>query len=197
MIWSSASHNGKYWHFGHISQEWHKPWKSWHCDNTQCNYSIPKAQTHWYTLWEDNICLGQGLLCYFLLCTLLTTCNHVFAIFLHSPASCGPIFFFLMNHTRWTYEIEWQPLIDLMKIFCNLGNQIGWPWHGLQPHTMENIGILAISHKSGWNHEKVGTMTILNVNTPFQRLRHMHIPYGKIISAWAKDWYVILYWAHQ
>ena len=195
MTWHSASHNGKYWPFGHISQEWLKPWKSWHCDNTQWNYSIWMAQTHSYTLWEDNICLGHGLLCYFLLSTQLTTCNNVFAIFLPSPASCGQIFFFHMNHTRWTYKIEWQPLIDLLEMFCNLANQIGPPWHGIQPHTMENIGILAILHQSGTNKEKVGTVTILKVITPFKRLRPIHIPYGKTIYAWAMDCYLIFYWA--
>ena len=61
---------------------------------------------------------------------------------------------------------------------------------------MENIGILAISHKSGTNHEKVGTVTILNVITLFQRLRPNDIPYGKTVSAWAMDWSPIFYIAH-
>ena len=57
-------------------------------------------------------------------------------------------------------------------MFCNLGNQIGHPLHDLQPHTMENIGIFAISRQaqeSGTNHEKVGTVAvaILNVITLF------------------------------
>jgi len=42
---------------------------------------------------------------------------------------------------------------------------------------------LAISHKSATNQEKVGTVTIFNVNTPFQRLRSIDIPYGKTIFA--------------
>ena len=140
--------------------------------------------------------MGHGLLSYFLFSTLITTYNLVFAIFLPSPASNRPIFFFIMNHTTWTYKIEWQPLLNLMEMFCNLGNQIGCPWHGLQPHTMENIGILAISHNSGTNHEKVGTVTIFNVITPFQRLRPIDIPYGKTISAWTMDCYLIFYSAH-
>jgi hypothetical protein len=196
MTWAAASHNPKYWHFGHLIPKWHCPWKRWHCDNTQCKHSIPKAQTHWYILWEDNICLGHGLLSYFLVSTLITTCNQDFAIFLASPAWCVPIFFFLLTHTNWTDEIEYQPLIDLMEMFCNLGNQIGRPWHGLQPHTMKNIGILAILQENGTAHEKVGSVTILNVNTPFQRLRPIDISYGKTISAWAMDCYLDFYSAH-
>ncbi len=92
-----------------------------------------------------------------------------------------------MNHTKCTHEIQYQPLIDLMEMFCNIGNKICPPSHGLQPHTTKNIGILAILHQSGTAHEKVGPVTILNVNTPFQRLRHIHIPYGKTMSAWAMD----------
>ena len=72
-------------------------------------------------------------------------------------------------------------------MICNLGNQIGPPSEGLQPHTTKNIGILAILHQSSTAHEKVGPVTILNVNTPFQRLGPIHIPYGKAISAWAMD----------
>ena len=84
-------------------------------------------------------------------------------------------------------------------MFCNLGNQIGPPSHGLQPHTTKNIGILAspILHQSGTAHEKVGSVTILNVNIPFQRLRPFHIPYGKTITAWAMDCYIIFYSAHS
>ena len=26
------------------------------------------------------------------------------------------------NHTKWTYEIQYKTLIDLMVMFCNLGN---------------------------------------------------------------------------
>ena len=85
-----------------------------------------------------------------------------------------------------------------MEMFCNIGNLIGPPSHGLQPHTTENTGILAILHQSGTDHEKVGPVTILNVNTPFQRLRPIHIvPYGKTISAWAMDCYLIFYSAHS
>jgi hypothetical protein len=102
-----------------------------------------------------------------------------------------PIFFFLLTHTKWTDEIECQPLIDPMEMFCNLGNQIGPSSHGLQPHTTQNIGILAISYQSGTAHEKVGTVTIFNVNTSFQRLRPIDISYGKTISAWAMDCYLI------
>ena len=133
--------------------------------------------------------MGHGLLSYFLLSTLITTYNLVFAIFLPSTTSCVSIFFFTMNHTKWTYDIQFQSLIDLMEMFCNIvGNKIGPPSHGLQPHTTKNIGILAILHPSGTDHEKVGPVTILNVNTPFQRLRPIHTgPYGKTISAWAMD----------
>ena len=76
-------------------------------------------------------------------------------------------------------------------MFYNLGNQMGPPRHGLQPHTTQNIGILAISYQSGTAHEKVVTVTIFNVKTPFQGLRPIHIPYGKTISAWAMDCYLI------
>ena len=93
--------------------------------NSQCKHSIPKAQTHLYTLWEDNICLSHGLVLYFLHATHITTYNHVFTIFLPSAASCMPIFFFIMNYTKWTYESEWQLLMDLMEMICNLGNQLG------------------------------------------------------------------------
>ena len=84
--------------------------------------------------------------------------------------------------------------MDLMEMFCNLGNQIGPLWHWLQPHTTKHIGIWATSHQrqSVTAHEKVGPVTILNVNTPFQRLRPIYIPYGKTISAWAMDCYLIL-----
>jgi hypothetical protein len=69
-----------------------------------------------------------------------------------------------MNRTKWKYEIQYKPLIDLMKMFCNLGNQIGPLWHWLQPYTTKNIGILASLHQSGTaQHEKVGPVTILNV----------------------------------
>ena len=74
-----------------------------------------------------------------------------------------------------------------MVIFYDIGNKIRPPGHALQPHTTKNIGILAILHQSDTNHEKVGTVTILNVNTPFQRLRPNDIPYGKTISAWTMD----------
>jgi hypothetical protein len=47
------------------------------------------------------------------------------------------------------------------------------------------IDILAISHQSGTSHVKDGTESTFNVNTPFQRLRPIDIPYGKTISAWA------------
>ena len=146
MTWAAASHNQKYWYISHLTPKWHSQWKSWPSDNNQCQYSIPKAHTHSYTLWEDNISLGHGLLSYFLLSTLITTYNLVFATSLPSRASCVTIFFFIMimNHTKWTYGIECQPLIDLMEMFWNPGNQIGPPWDWLQPHTTKNIGILAI-----------------------------------------------------
>jgi hypothetical protein len=94
-----------------------------------------------------------------------------------------------MNHTKWTYEIQCQPLIDLIEMCCKLGNQIGSLEDYLQPHTTKNIGILAILHQTsaGTALEKVGPVTILNVQygTPFQRLKPIHIPYGKRISALA------------
>jgi hypothetical protein len=34
-----------------------------------------------------------------------------------------------------------------------------------------------------YTKEKVGSVTIFNVNTPFQRLRSIDIPYGKTIFA--------------
>jgi hypothetical protein len=130
---------------GHLTpKKWHRPWRSWPSDNTQCQYSILKVQTQSYTLWEDNICLGHELLSHFIFITLITTYNLVFAIFLPSRASCMPIFFFIMNHTKWTHGIECQPLIDLMEMICNLGNQIGPQSHGLQPHTTKNISIFGI-----------------------------------------------------
>jgi hypothetical protein len=61
---------------------------------------------------------------------------------------------------------------------------------------MKNIGILAILQENCTAHEKVGSVTILNVNTQFQRLRPIDISYGKTISAWAKDCYLDFYSAH-
>jgi hypothetical protein len=40
-----------------------------------------------------------------------------------------------------------------------------------------------LSHYTGSTNEKVGTGPIFNIKTPFQRLKHIHIPYGKTISA--------------
>ena len=90
----------------------------------------------------------------------------------------------LLIDVLWTHEIQYQPWIDLMEIFCNLGNQIGPSWRWLQPCTTKNIGILTILHQSGTAHEKVDpAVTILNVNTSLQRLRPIYISYGKTISA--------------
>ena len=52
-----------------------------------------------------------------------------------------------------------------MEIFYNLGNQIGPPGHGMQPHRTKNIGIVTILQQSGTVHDiPVGPVTILNVN---------------------------------
>ncbi len=41
----SASHNRKYWYLVNLTQKWQKQWKHCSSDNSQCQYSIPKAQT--------------------------------------------------------------------------------------------------------------------------------------------------------
>ena len=168
------------------------PLKRWHSTNIWCKHSTPKAQTHSYTLWEHNICLSHGLVLYFLLSILINTYSLVFVVIsLPIAALCVPIFFFLMNHTKWLYKNLSQPLKDLMQMFCNLWIKIGGPWHGLQPHTFKNIDSLGLSPKSGPAHEKDGTVPIFNVTTPFQSLRPNHIHFGKILSVWAMDWFFI------
>ena len=81
-------------------------------------------------------------------------------------------------------------------MFCNLGNQIGGPSHGLEPHTSKNIDFWALSCRRGPDHKKVGTGPTFNINTSFQRLRHIDISYGKTISAWAMDWFIVFNMAH-
>ena len=68
-------------------------------------------------------------------------------------------------------------------------------WHGASKNFF--FDILGILQKSGRNHEKDCTVSIVPVNTPFQRLRRTNIPYENIISEWSKDWYDILYSGHQ
>jgi hypothetical protein len=138
------------------------PWKGWHRANIQCKHFIPKAQTHWYTLWEHNICLGYGLVHYFEHGTHITTYNLVFAIFWASAEYWVPIFFLLMNHLKWWYKNESQKKRDPIGMLCNLGNQIGGPWHGLEEFFFGTL------MPKGPDHEKVGTWPIFNVNTPFQ-----------------------------
>ncbi len=91
----------KYWYLDHLTKKWQKTWKSCSSDNSQWQYSIPKAQTHPYTLWELNICLGHRLLSYFLLSTLITTYNLVFD------------FFYAVKHNVWQYSFSsWTKKMD-------------------------------------------------------------------------------------
>ena len=102
-------HTSKHYCFlGTLMTKRSRPWKSWHRANIEYKHFIPKAQTHWYTLWEDNICLDHGLVHYFEHGTHITTYNLVFAIFIASAESCVPIFFLLMNHLKWWYKNESQ-----------------------------------------------------------------------------------------
>ena len=70
-------------------------------------------------------------------------------------------------------------------MFCNLDieNQIGCPLHDLEHHTLKDIKSWSLSYQRGLYHEKVDAGPTFNVNTSFQRVRHIDIPYGKTISA--------------
>ena len=48
----------------------------------------------------------------------------------------------------------------------------------------------------GPDNEKVGTGPIFNLNTLFQRVRHIDIYYGNTILAWAMDLFLIFDMAH-
>ena len=48
-----------------------------------------------------------------------------------------------------------------------------------------------------WHSANTNIQCIGTVNTAFQRLRPIHIPYGKTISVWAMDWFLIFYLAHS
>jgi hypothetical protein len=73
---------------------------------------------------------------------------------------------------------------DLIGLFCNLGNQIDGSSHGLDPQTLTNFDFWELSYQRDPAYDvKLGTKSIFNVNTSFQRLKHIHIPYGKTISA--------------
>ena len=68
-------------------------------------------------------------------------------------------------------------------MLCNIGNQIGGPSHGLEPHTSKKYSFLSTLMPKGPDNEKVGTGPIFNVNTPTQRLRLIHLIYGNTIPA--------------
>ena len=72
-------------------------------------------------------------------------------------------------------------------MYCTLGKSIGIgvPSHWLEPHIQHKCLLFGnLSHHTGLNQGNIGTTwPMFNVNTPFQRLRHIYIPFGKTISA--------------
>ena len=76
---------------------------------------------------------------------------------------------------------------------CELGNSILAHFFWLHLHIWRILRFCGNSHEGGSAMKKVGTQSILNANTPFQRFLHLHIPFGKTISARTMDWSLILF----